>query len=250
MVALIAAVVVASLAGGDGPPGPAPQPGADPAAGKTSGPNRLAFGRSANGEPLIARRIGDGAARRTVLMVGEVHGDEPAGRAVVKRLRRRPGRLRTVDAWTVLSLNPDGHAAGRRTNDRGVDLNRNLPVGWSGHEPPGSGYYGGRRPFSEPESRALRRLVRAIEPDLTIYYHQPWGAVLLPCAGRAPAQRRYARVARLSTDRCRGQRLPGTMTRWQNERHGTAFVVELEAGRLSARELRRNARAAATAGAG
>lgn len=211
---------------------------------------RLRFGRSAGGRPLVARRLGDPSSARTVLIVGEIHGDEPAGRSVVRRLRRRPGALRSVDAWTVLSLNPDGHADDRRTNARGVDLNRNFAVGWSGSEPRGSGYYGGPHPFSELESRALRRLVRRIDPDLTIHYHQPWGAVLLPCAGPAPQQRRYARISGLPVDRCRGQRLAGTATRWQNERGGTAFVVELGPGRLRASQLRRHARAAARVGSG
>ena len=84
--------------------------------------------------------------------------------------------------------------------------------------PPSSGEYPGPRPFSEPESRAVRRLVKRVRPRVTIWYHQPWGQVLLPCHGPAQAQRRYARIAHLPTKRCRGQRLPGTATRWQNHR--------------------------------
>jgi hypothetical protein len=211
---------------------------------------RIVFGHSVEGRKLIAREIGDGDAKRTVLVVGEIHGDEPAGRSVVHRLGARPGRLRDVDAWTVVSANPDGHAAERRTNDDGVDLNRNFSAGWEGSEPPGSGYYAGPHPFSEPESKGLRDLVRRIDPDLTIYYHQPWGAVLAPCHGHIPAQRRYAEISGVPLDRCRGQKLPGTAIRWQNEHGGTAFVVEFAGGRLSSSEVRRNARAAATVGAG
>ncbi len=182
--------------------------------------------------------------------MGEIHGDEEAGRAVVKRLRRHPGALRGIDAWTVASLNPDGHAADRRGNDHGVDLNRNFGVGWSGSEPEGSGYYSGPHPFSEPETKAMRRLIRRIDPDLTIYYHQPWGAVLLPCNGPAAAQKRYSRISGLPADRCRGEHLPGTAIRWQNRRGGLAFVVELKAGDLGDGEVRRHARAAAQVAAG
>lgn len=215
-----------------------------------SGGARLQFGRSVEGRALVARGLGDPAAARTALIVGEIHGDEPAGRTVIRRLRHRPGRLRGVEAWTVSSLNPDGHHDGRRTNVHGVDLNRNFSVGWDGSEPPGSGYYAGSRPFSEPETRALRRLVRRLDPDVTIFYHQPWGAVLLPCSEPAPLQKRYAQIAGLPGDRCRGQRLPGTATRWMNGRGGTAFVVELEAGALSRRTVRRHARAAARVATG
>lgn len=203
---------------------------------------RAVFGRSVDGRKLVARRLGPATGRRTSLVVGEIHGDEQAGRKVVRRLRR-DGAPRGATLWTVLSVNPDGHQADRRTNAHAVDLNRNFPVGWDGSEPKGSGYYGGSRPLSEPESRALKRLIKRIDPDVTIYYHQPWGAVLLACRGPAPEQKQYARISGLPPDRCRGQRLPGTVTRWQRKRPGTAFVVELEAGGLGQGEVRRHTRA-------
>lgn len=212
--------------------------------GRKVGPRaRIAFGESVDDRRLLARRIGPPGARGTALVVGEVHGDEEAGRAVVRDLRRHRKRLHGAAIWTVASVNPDGHAADRRTNAHGVDLNRNFSVGWVGSEPPGSGYYAGPRPFSEPESRALRGLWRKLRPDATILYHQPWGAVLAPCRGPIPLQRLYSRTSRIDLDRCRGEDLPGTMTRWMNKRSGTAFVVELPPGRLSAKQVRRNARA-------
>ncbi len=209
-----------------------------------SGRARMAFGTSVKGRKLVARRIGPPRAERTALVVGEVHGDEEAGRAVVHELRRNRKGLGSAAIWTVESVNPDGHATDRRTNAHGVDLNRNFSVGWDGSEPPGSGYYAGLRPFSEPESRALRDLWRKLRPDMTILYHQPWGAVLAPCSGPAPLQRLYSTVSGIDLDRCRGEDLPGTMTRWMNKRRGTAFVVEFPAGRLTDKQARRNARAA------
>ncbi len=218
-------------------------------AGRGRGERRIVFGHSVEGRRLVAREIGDPDARRTALIVGEIHGSEPAGRKIIHRLGAGPGKLKHVDAWTVVSVNPDGDAADRRTNDHGVDLNRNFSVNWSGSEPRGSGYYAGPHPFSEPESKAVRRLVRRIDPDLTIYYHQPWGAVLGPCSPNGP-QRRYSEISGIPLDCDRGVDLPGTAIQWQNARGGVAFVVELAAGNLSSRELRRNARAAATVAAG
>ena len=116
---------------------------------------------------------------------------------------------------------------------------------------PRSGYYPGPTPFTRASRRALRRLVRRIDPDVTIHYHQPWGAVLAPCRG---PDRRHSASTRgspgLEVDRCRGQRLPGTATRWQNRRGGAAFVVELPESGLSDADVRRHARAAAQAAAG
>lgn len=211
---------------------------------------RVVFGESLEGRKLVALRSGDASSSRTALIVGEIHGDESAGRPIVRLLRRRPGPASGIELWTVPSINPDGHADDRRTNANGVDLNRNFSVNWDGSEPKGSGYYPGPKPFSEPEARALRDLIRRIDPDVTIYYHQPWGAVLLPCDGPARLQRLYSRVSGLPTDRCRGQGLPGTVTQWQSERPGTAFVVELGPERLSAGGARRHARAAARVAAG
>lgn len=205
---------------------------------------RVSFGRSLRGRPLTALRLGEPSSDRRVLVIGEIHGDEQAGREVVERLRRRHAGIDGVDPWTVLSVNPDGHAADTRGNARGVDLNRNFSREWSGAEPPASGYYGGPRPFSEPESRALRRLLLRVRPDLTIHYHQPWGAVLAPCEGRAGPERAYARRTRLPLERCRGEGLSGTATKWSEHRLGEpAFVVELPGGSPSRAGIRRHARA-------
>ena len=199
-------------------------------------------GRSVQGRPIVARRVGDPAAGRSALVVGAIHGDEGAGRAVVRLLANADPR--GVDLWLVSTFNPDGSRSGRRANARGVDLNRNFSRGWR-HNARGRGDHSGPRPFSEPEARAVRRLVLRLRPRVTIWFHQPWGQVLAPCHGPAPLQRRYARSARLALKRCRGSALPGTATRWQMHAlpASTAFVVELGPGRLGAAAARRHARA-------
>jgi protein MpaA len=201
------------------------------------------IGRSAQGRPIRAVRIGSPRARVKVLVVGMVHGNEPAGTAVVDLLRRvRPPRGTAL--WLIEDANPDGSAAGTRHNSAGVDLNRNFPYRWSSAEPPSSGYYGGPRPFSEPESRAVRTLVNRIEPDVSIWYHQPWGAVLA-CRGKPRIAVRYAKLARMRTS-CLGRGLPGTAISWQKHAFpGTnAFVVEFGPSKISGGTARRHARAA------
>jgi len=215
---------------------------------------RLSFGESVRGTELRAVRLGDPDATRKALVVGSIHGDETEGHEIVRRLRRSHRDTPGVQLWVVTSVNPDGVEAGTRKNARGVDLNRNFSYRWRGGVSPSSGYYPGPHPFSEPESRAVRRLARRLKPRVTIWYHQPWGQVLAPCHGPARKQRRYARIAHLPLERCRGQRLRGTATSWQNHRlPGTAFVVELPGGELSSSAAGRHARAAtkvARSGAG
>jgi murein peptide amidase A len=198
-------------------------------------------GHSVRGRPIVLRRIGDPSAPRKLLVIGEIHGNELAGRPVVRALRRAvpPKGLQLL---LVDDLNPDGAAADTRQNAHGVDLNRNFGVGWRRSGFPFSTYFPGPKPFSEPESRALAALVERERPQATITFHQHMRLVD-GGDGRPALTHLYASRSGLPW-RVLG-RLPGTATRWQNRRfpHGSAFVVELPAGRLSAAGVRRHERA-------
>ena len=198
-------------------------------------------GQSVRGRAIVAKRQGQAGAPTQVLAVGQIHGDEPGGLRVISALRRM--RVpRGVAVWTVRSVNPDGARFGTRQNARGVDLNRNFPGGWR-PSAPGSRYYGGRRPLSQPESRAAARLIRRLEPRITIWFHQPYGFVVRTPSADRRVWKRYARLAGMRTAPL--PRYPGTATRWQNHRfpRSDAFVVELPAGTVSRAKARRHARA-------
>lgn len=209
------------------------------------------IGRSAEGRPIRAFRVGERSSARKALVVGSMHGDEPAGLRVVDALRG--ARVTNVDLWVVPTINPDGLRARRRQNARGVDLNRNFPYRWRRAGRRWSSYYSGPRPLSEPETRAVKRLTRELRPTVSIWYHQPWGHVVLPRRGRG-VERRYARLARFPARRLRGRyaRLRGTAISWQKRvlPGRTAFVVELPAAGVSPREARRHARAAVAVSGG
>jgi protein MpaA len=198
----------------------------------------LAIGRSVKGRLIHGWQVGDPGSRRRVLVVGCVHGNEPAGEAITHRLRSAqppPGTsLLIVDAF-----NPDGCAAGTRQNAHGVDLNRNSPSHWQHLDQPGGTYYSGPRPLSEPESRAIVRFVRRFRPSISIWYHQH--ARLVDASGGDPRiERAYAHLVGLPF-RHLGV-IPGSITSWQNATFSsdTAFVVELPAGRLSSRSADRH----------
>jgi protein MpaA len=201
-------------------------------------PFRLLLGRSEDGRPIVAVRVGDPTGTR-VLVVGCIHGTECAGIAVARALERVQA---PVDLWIVPNLNPDGYARGVRQNGRGVDLNANWSSQWRGGGRPWDTYYPGPRPFSERETRIARNLILRIRPRVTIWFHQHMNLVWAWGESSA-AGRIYARAV--------GMRfyhhhwLNGTATNWQNHHlpGSASFTVELPAGSLSPRQVHRQVHA-------
>jgi protein MpaA len=192
----------------------------------------LVIGHSVQGREIRATRVGDEGAAVNVLVVGDVHGDEPAGEAIVRRLRSQ--RVDGVTFWLVRTANPDGRKAGTRQNARGVDLNRNFPWRWRSG---GRGtYFPGPKAGSEPETQAIMRLVRRVRPQLAIYYHQHLGITVRARGADPEVQREYARRTGLPLRSLPDYR--GTAIGWENHlvRDGSAFVVELKAGRAPVRK--------------
>jgi len=205
----------------------------------TAAARTVLVGRSVRGRPIVARVLGSTSATRRILLVGCIHGNECAGRTIVAALERAPVDA-GVQLWLVPSMNPDGEAADTRQNADRVDLNRNFPYQWRAGG--GATYYAGRDPSSEPETRAAMRLIRRIEPAVTIWYHQHEDLVDMAGGDRGVA-RRYAELSGLRAT-CLPF-LPGTATAWSNHTLAgtTAFVVELLAGPVNRSALARHLRA-------
>jgi murein peptide amidase A len=187
----------------------------------------MVIGHSVEGREIRATRVGEPDAAVNVLVVGDVHGNEPAGEAIVARLRRA-APPDGVALWLVRTGNPDGRAVNTRQNARGVDLNRNFPWRW---RPGARGtYYPGPRAGSEPETQALMRLVRRVRPQLSIYYHQQIGITVRARGADPRIMADYARRTGLPLRSLPNYR--GTAVGWQNRLipDGSAFVVELHAG--------------------
>lgn len=213
-------------------------------------PVREVLGRSVRGKPIVATRYGDATSDRVALVVGVIHGDEPAGLRIVRALRRIAPTVEGAQLWVTRTVNPDGLRAHTRKNAHGVDLNRNFPYRWRDDVPHSNGYYPGPRPSSEPETRAVMAFAQRIHPDLSIWFHQPWGAVLV-CHGRPPIAAEYAKLVGMPTS-CRGKGLHGTAISWEMHAFpgSTAFVVEMPPGKISGGSADRQARAALTVAEG
>ena len=137
----------------------------------------LALGTSQNGTPLEALLFsGNGSAtaasasdraaaglvpgRPTVLLVGQQHGDEPAGSEALLVVARElaAGRFEALlDRINVVVLpraNPDGAEANRRSTASGIDANRDHLL------------------LKTPEAQAQAHLVREFAPVVVVDLHE------------------------------------------------------------------------------
>ncbi|HUT52322.1 MAG TPA: M14 family metallopeptidase [bacterium] len=186
----------------------------------------LSAGRSAGGREVLAIRIskGGGGQRPAALIGGGIHGDEYIGNRTAMAAARLltgddplAGRvLDKMDVYIIPLINPDGYAATwesagqgptkqTRTNGRGVDLNRNfgkpsvripLPLGYSGSTDPDSDRFVGPAPFSEPESRNVRRLADEKRFFAAVDFHSSGGLIIPALCDDRFTQRGLRRMAR------------------------------------------------------
>lgn len=127
-------------------------------------------GRSASGQPiegLLFTRSPESdalgvlrAGRPTVLLIGQQHGDEPAGAeallVIAQRLARGPLEplLDRINVLLVPRANPDGADASRRGTAGGLDANRDHLL------------------LQTPEAQALAQLARDYRPTVIVDAHE------------------------------------------------------------------------------
>jgi hypothetical protein len=218
------------------------QSAATPGGVVVKGPWWYVIGHSAQRRTIVVARFGSGPRR--LLVVGGVHGNE-YGTAVATRfaayLAGHPGAVPAGARIDVIRcLNPDGYAHHTRGNARSVDLNRNLPSrNWkrvlsSRDEPGNPGLSGGRRPGSEPETKALLAYLR-IGFRAVVSLHSRAGIIDCSGPGAATLGRRMAAlcglpVGRLSYDRY----ITGSLGDYGPEHyHIPVITVELRGTALS-----------------
>ncbi|MDA3022357.1 MAG: DUF2817 domain-containing protein [Actinomycetota bacterium] len=199
------------------------------------------------GGVIAATRYGPADASTKVLVIGQMHGDESAGRRVVRALANRlaSGIQLPADTaiWLVSTMNPDGARAGTRVNAAGVDLNRNFPQGWR-QQGRATETWSGPSAGSEAETAAMSKFLDRVKPTAVLAFHQPFAVVDIT----HPASRRAGRVlanwlelpARVVG--CPGP-CYGTLTGWVDDHLAAiALTVELPQ-RVSAARINRSATA-------
>jgi len=184
------------------------------------------IGFSVKHRPIVAYHLGD-SRKRPVLIIGQMHGDEPAGVKVANSIVHGTRSVEGINLWVVPTMNPDGSAAHRRQNAHRVDLNRNWPDRWARLT---GMYYSGRKPRSEPETRAMQAFLLRLRPKYVVVLHQPLYGVDTTDGGALDKafRNRLARGLGLPRKPFRCWSVcHGSLTGWYTtHRYGIAITVE------------------------
>ena len=122
--------------------------------------SRLVAGQSQGGLPLQALHFSRGAGRPLVLLIGQQHGDEPAGAEALLVLARQLATgplaplLDQIDVTLLPRVNPDGAEWQRRLSQDGTDINRDHLL------------------LRTPEARAVAALVQRQRPLVVVDLHE------------------------------------------------------------------------------
>ena len=186
----------------------------------------LSIGNSQNRQPLealVLTRAGStdpgslqASGKPTVLLMGQQHGDEPAGSEALLVVARELSQgllqplLERINVIIVPRSNPDGAAAGQRATQSGLDMNRDHLL------------------LATPEAQALAKLTRDYRPTVVVDAHeytavgrflQKFGALQ-----RFDALLQYATTANT----------PEFLTRAAEEWYRRPLLASLQAQKLSA----------------
>jgi len=186
----------------------------------------LPIGQSQRGETLealvLTSAAGTDAAalaasgRPTVLLIGQQHGDEPAGTEALLVVARElaQGLLRpTLDKVNVIIVpraNPDGAAAFQRVTASGVDMNRDHLL------------------LNTPEAQALARLTRDYRPTVVVDAHEY--TVVGRFLQKFDAVQKYDALLQYATT----ANIPEFLTKAAEEWYRRPLLVALKAQGLSA----------------
>ena len=125
-----------------------------------------------------------------ILVIGGTHGDELTSVSISFKWIEKLNKYHSgLFHWHVVPMmNPDGvlNRSATRTNNNGVDLNRNMPSDdweanalryWEEKQDKNPRRYPGEHAASEPETQWLIDEINSFKPDAIISVHAPYGVV-------------------------------------------------------------------------
>jgi g-D-glutamyl-meso-diaminopimelate peptidase len=201
------------------------------------------YGSSVENRPLLAYRFGSGPIARA--LIGGLHGGYEWNTTALlsktlEHLAADPNLIPPdLTLYVIPLVNPDGAAAGAdrvegRMNANGVDLNRNWDYEWQPAATHGSWpVSAGSRPFSEPETAALRDFILDREIEAAVFYHSAAAVVYSGAGEDASETVALARLIAAATGyRYAPEGVPGQITTgnaidWLSGQGIAAVEVEL-----------------------
>lgn len=145
--------------------------------------------KTKDGRPLVYYVCGENKENTTLLLSG-VHGDEITpvyyGLRLISWVKGEPDICRDFRVVIAPLVNPDGalKAKPTRTNNNGVDLNRNFPTEdfeefaikrWKKEYKSDPRRYPGEKAASEPETEFQMFLIDEYKPNKILTVHSPLG---------------------------------------------------------------------------
>lgn len=148
------------------------------APGDKSRTRKLQLGTSQSGTPILGLALSGAAGgkplesngRPTVLLLGQQHGDEPAGSEALLVLARELSQgllepmLQRINVIVVPRANPDGASAGSHATSDGTDLDQDHLA------------------LRTPEARAIAQVIRTYRPAVVADVHE-YPVRAIPAAG-------------------------------------------------------------------
>lgn len=159
-----------------------------------------------------------------VLVIGCFHGDEPQGNYLIEEYLKENN---TTNLLFIPCLNEYGVRNNVRTNENGVDLNRNFPTGnWELTER--NEFFGGDTPSSEKETRFVVDIVEKYNPQIILTLHAPFKVVNYDGDARSLAEE-ISEIINYPVEENIGYPTPGSFGTWAGvERNIPTITLELD----------------------
>ena len=159
-----------------------------------------------------------------VLVIGCFHGDEPQGNYLIEEYLKENN---TTNLLFIPCLNEYGVRNNVRTNENGVDLNRNFPTrNWELTDK--NEFFGGETPSSEKETRFVVDIVEKYNPQIILTLHAPFKVVNYDGDARSLAEG-ISEIINYPVEENIGYPTPGSFGTWAGvERNIPTITLELD----------------------
>ena len=161
-----------------------------------------------------------GNTNSSTLVIGCFHGDEPQGKYLIEEyLKLNPDSK----LMFIPCLNEYGVKHNIRTNENGVDLNRNFPTkNWILSEK--DNFFGGTSPASEEETKFVIDIVEKHNPQIILTLHAPYKVVNYDGDARELSEK-ISKIIGYPVEESIGYPTPGSFGTWAGIEKGIKTIT-------------------------